>query len=324
MKVAITGLASTLARVVVPELLASGHVDAVRGFDLRHPTYPLGPRVTFTRGDVRDEQALARLVEGVDAVIHMAFVVTATHLPVREVYDINVNGSRRVFHTALAAGVPKLVYTSSVAAYGATAAAPPWIPETFPLLGRRNLRFVYARTKALAEAALAREARARPEVTWTVLRPHIIAGPVFGGVTSNLGFLTRQFATRGRTVWQVRPLNEPCYHVQLTHERDLARVILHALTHDFPGAYNVAGAPVNLSTYARDHGKRVRYIPWHAAVGFTRFLRLFSRKIHWLEAWLQGIQYRLVVSTRKLARSSFPGALQPTRAILDDLIRARQ
>ena len=66
--------------------------------------------------DVRDGDLVADLLRGSDALVHLAFIVTP-HLP-REVFEaINIEGSKNVFRAAAAAGVRRIVYCSSLAAY---------------------------------------------------------------------------------------------------------------------------------------------------------------------------------------------------------------
>src|ERR1700709_731603 len=59
---------------------------------------------------------LAPIFEGADAVVHLAWAIQPSHdEPTME--RINVHGSERVFAAVAAAGVPRLVYASSVGAY---------------------------------------------------------------------------------------------------------------------------------------------------------------------------------------------------------------
>ncbi len=72
------------------------------------------------RGDIRDEKTVARAVEGVDAVFHMAAMVSVT----RSVEDpiltdeVNVRGTLNLLKTSLEAGVKRFIYPSSTAVYG--------------------------------------------------------------------------------------------------------------------------------------------------------------------------------------------------------------
>jgi len=59
------------------------------------------------------------LFQGVDVVYHLAFMVEPPKtLSMREIDEINIEGSRRVFEGAMAGGVRKIIYASSVMAYG--------------------------------------------------------------------------------------------------------------------------------------------------------------------------------------------------------------
>jgi dihydroflavonol-4-reductase len=74
-------------------------------------------------GDLSDEAALGTGMQGVDAVIHGA-AVYEVGIPKSEheaMYKANVLGTERVLRAALAASVPKVVYISTVAAFGDTA-----------------------------------------------------------------------------------------------------------------------------------------------------------------------------------------------------------
>ncbi|HEX6391572.1 MAG TPA: NAD-dependent epimerase/dehydratase family protein, partial [Solirubrobacteraceae bacterium] len=71
-------------------------------------------RAEYLQGDILDRDAVARLVDGADVVVHLAFIIVASDATT----DINLEGSRNVFEAARDAGVQRLVYTSSVAAYG--------------------------------------------------------------------------------------------------------------------------------------------------------------------------------------------------------------
>ena len=55
------------------------------------------------------------LVAGADVVLHLAFVIIAGSAQSREV---NLTGSRNVFEAAVEARAKRLIYASSVAAYG--------------------------------------------------------------------------------------------------------------------------------------------------------------------------------------------------------------
>jgi dihydroflavonol-4-reductase len=98
---------------------------AQRGDDLRilaRRTSDLTPlegieleRVT---GDVTDRRAVRRAMKGTDRVFHVAGRTSLRDADRRTVFEVNLRGARLVFEEALAAGVERLVHTSSVGAIG--------------------------------------------------------------------------------------------------------------------------------------------------------------------------------------------------------------
>lgn len=106
------------ARIVILDNLARG--------SLANVTQALNdPRVTLVRGDIRDRDAVARAVEGMDAVIHMAALrITACAADTREAMEVMCDGTFNVVDAARSAGVKKVVAASSASIYG--------MAETFP------------------------------------------------------------------------------------------------------------------------------------------------------------------------------------------------
>lgn len=76
-----------------------------------------GLEVERRRADVRDRRAVRRALRGVDRVFHLAGT-TNLRLSREEALAVNVEGTRIVMEEALAAGVQRVIYTSSVAAVG--------------------------------------------------------------------------------------------------------------------------------------------------------------------------------------------------------------
>lgn len=123
--VLVTGASGFIAAHVVRELLSRGYRvrGSVRG-NLSEPRFePLRSlpgakeRLTLHVADLMDETAWPRLVAGCDAVLHTAspFVLDAPD-PKRDLIDTAVAGTRHVIGAAVAAEVPRVVVTSSLAA----------------------------------------------------------------------------------------------------------------------------------------------------------------------------------------------------------------
>ncbi len=79
-----------------------------------------GLKHVFLEGSVTDREAVAKAVEGVDYVFHLAALVSVPESMTKpgECVDINVHGLLNVLEASAAAGVKKLVFASSAAIYG--------------------------------------------------------------------------------------------------------------------------------------------------------------------------------------------------------------
>ena len=83
-------------------------------------------RIEFTRGDIRDANALERAMDGVEVVFHqaaMASVPRSVAMPVLT-NSINLDGTLLVLETARQCGVRRVVYAASSSAYGETKVLP--------------------------------------------------------------------------------------------------------------------------------------------------------------------------------------------------------
>ncbi len=126
-RVLVTGAAGSVARFVIPELLRHGYT--VRGFDNRECPFP---EVEAVSGDIRDLEAVASVAEGMDAVVHLA-AVPGDLLPIPELFPINVTGTSHVLEAASRCGGIRVVYTSSIQAYGFLSPVAPLSPECVPV-----------------------------------------------------------------------------------------------------------------------------------------------------------------------------------------------
>src|SRR3712207_2486141 len=86
----------------------------------------LDGRVEFIEGDVADERTCARAVDGVEVVFHVAALpsVPRSLADPWGSHDANVNATVRLLQAAHAAGVRRLVFSSSSSVYGDTPRLP--------------------------------------------------------------------------------------------------------------------------------------------------------------------------------------------------------
>jgi len=142
-------------------------VTGASGFIGRHVMDALAVRGDLALAIARpyDRTALARAIAGLDAIVHLAGVVSAVRD--RDFYDGNVDSTRIVAEAARDAGT-RLVHISSLAAAGP---APPSAPRSeddspAPIT-------VYGRSKLKGEETI----RAIDGLRWTILRPGVVYGP---------------------------------------------------------------------------------------------------------------------------------------------------
>ncbi|AQA17671.1 hypothetical protein BST95_04890 [Halioglobus japonicus] len=117
-KVLITGATGFIGNHVTRLCLERGHevrAMVMPGED-RSPLN--GFDVEFVEGNLLDPDSLQRAVQGVEKVFHLAALFAIWTKDPDLHYKINVNGTESLMRAALAAGVEKVVYTSSVAAIG--------------------------------------------------------------------------------------------------------------------------------------------------------------------------------------------------------------
>src|ERR1700754_428753 len=129
-------------------------------------------KTEYRQGDILDRDAVDALVADADIVVHLAFIIMGSR---EESARVNLAGTRNVFEATVAAQRPRrLVYTSSVAAYGYHSDNPVPITEDVPPRG--SPEHYYSEQKAACEAALSEITRGSSLEVF-VLRPCIVAGP---------------------------------------------------------------------------------------------------------------------------------------------------
>lgn len=227
MKLALTGATGYTGGRLLASLLADGYEVAAlaRAGSVRDPLRQSGARLV--EGDLASREALGRLVEGADAVIHVAAVYRTAGHPDAYYHDVNVGGTERLLEAAAAAGVRRFVHTSTVGVLGHVARPPG--DEESPLAPTD----VYQRTKAEAETLALRFHRDRG-LPVAVVRPAAIYGP---GETR----LLKLFRAIARGRYAVVGSGKPGYH--LVYIDDLVAGYRLALEHPkAPGeAFIVAG-----------------------------------------------------------------------------------
>ena len=132
------------SEIVVLDNLSRGRLDNL-------VTARARGRVTLVDGDIRDRGLLARALDGVDVLFHLAAIrITHCAEEPRLALEVLVDGTFNVLEAAVAAGVKKVVAASSASIYG--------MAERFPTSEDHhpyNNRTLYGAAKAFNEGLLA-------------------------------------------------------------------------------------------------------------------------------------------------------------------------
>ncbi|TDC83053.1 NAD-dependent epimerase/dehydratase family protein, partial [Micromonospora sp. KC606] len=183
---------------------------------------------------------LAAVFAGADAVVHLAWQIQPSH-DQRALHRTNVGGSRAVSTAVVRAGVPALVYASSVGTYAPGPKDHP-VSERWPVTGVRGSS--YSRDKAEVEAMLDSLEAEYPSLRVVRLRPGLTFQRDAGTEISRyyLGPLAPVRLLRfGRL--PVVPTNRRL-RMQAVHADDVADAYARAVLGDARGAFNVAADPV--------------------------------------------------------------------------------
>lgn len=181
-------------------------------------------------GDVLDEDAVRAACDGCDWVFHVAAVADYWQADQSRMFAVNIEGTRRVLRAARAAGVKRVVFTSSAASVGYRWDGKPANEQT-----RFNLPphyFPYGYSKLLAEQAAHYAVREhRQEVV--IVNPVVVMGP------GDLNMISGRFITEiARLSWLV-PVTSG--GIGVADVRDVARWHLAAAERGCPGERYILG-----------------------------------------------------------------------------------
>jgi UDP-glucose 4-epimerase len=281
MRVVVTGATGNVGTAVLRALDADSDVDEIVAVARRTPGRPLG-RAAFVSADVSTDR-LEPIFAGADAVVHLAWLIQ----PGRDesvTSRVNLDGSRRVFAAIAAAGVPSLVYASSVGAYS-QGPKDRLVDESWPTDGIPSS--FYSRHKAAVERDLDRLAADQPGLRIVRLRPGLIfqrsaateirrlfAGPLLPGA-----LLRSRLAPVSPAV--------PGLRFQAVHADDVADAYRRAVLSDVSGAFNIAADPVigaaELARLLNARPVRVPAAALRGAAAATFALRLQPAEPGWVD-----------------------------------------
>ena len=235
MKALLTGATGFVGSAVARRLAAAG-------YDVRALVRPSSDRrnlsglpVELFVGDLLDRASLDRAAAGCHALFHVAADYRLWVPRPREIYETNVTGSLNIIQAAAAAGIERIVYTSSVAVLGITPNGSPADEQTPSTLA--DMIGHYKRSKFLAEAQIR-------EIVRTHSLPVVIVNP-----STPVGPGDLKPTPTGRMIVDAAAGRMPAYvdtGLNFVHVDDVAEGHLLALERGRPGERYILGG-FNLS-----------------------------------------------------------------------------
>jgi nucleoside-diphosphate-sugar epimerase len=249
--VAVTGATGFLGRYLVDELLRRG--ARVVGRPLR-PCRRLRARGWARRADLAEQDRLEAGFRGADAVVSNAALLSLRRQRWADYVQTNVEGTVNVCEAAAAAGARRIVYVSSVNVYRGR--RQPVLDEDHVQYGaevRPRRLNAYSLSKALAEQAALRLARARP-LDLTILRP----GGIYGAFDGNFMPVFRAL------MWPKLTLYPAYFRLPLVYAGDVAEAVALALEKpaSIGRAYNITGEDRSAWDFARAWRQAGGRSPW--------------------------------------------------------------
>ncbi|WP_234359272.1 MULTISPECIES: NAD-dependent epimerase/dehydratase family protein [unclassified Plantactinospora] len=285
LRVVVVGATGNVGTSLVEALGRDPAVGTIVGVARRPPRWR-PPKTEWAEADIVSAD-LVEVFDGADVVVHLAWLFQPTHRPLTT-WRVNVVGGRRVFAAAARAGVPALVYASSVGAYSPGPKDRPvdesWPTDGWPIAG-------YTREKAYLERALDAFEHRHPQMRVVRLRPGFIFKRESASQQRRLftGPLLPGRLVRPGTVPLLPDL--PGLRFQALHSADAAEAYRLAVLRDVRGAFNVAAEPVVDGRLLADilRARRVRLPsgPVRAALALAWHLHLVPASPHLLDAVLR-------------------------------------
>jgi UDP-glucose 4-epimerase len=286
MRVVVIGATGNVGTAVLRALRDDDAVTEIVGAARRVPDAPPPPKTTWAQADI-SRDALEPLLRGADCVVHLAWLIQ----PSRDesvTHATNVEGSARVFAAAAAAGVPAIVYASSIGAY-APGPKDHGVDEAWPTTGVPSS--FYSRHKAATERELDRFESEHPDVRVVRLRPGLIFQRA--AATGIRRLFVGPFLPSPLVRPELVPVvpRHPRLRAQALHSDDVADAYRRAVVNpDARGAYNVAAEPpLDGDVVARLLGARAVDVParvLRAGAALSWWLRLQPSEPGWVDMGL--------------------------------------
>jgi UDP-glucose 4-epimerase len=238
MRVVVVGATGNIGTSVLRSLVGEEKVDSVLGLARRTPNLRM-PKVEWASADVTTDD-LRPHFDGADAVVLLAWLIQPSR-DLNKLWMTNVEGSLRVARAVREAGVPALLYASSIGAYS-PGPKDEAVDESWPTGGVPTA--YYSRHKAEVERRLDTFERESPDVRVVRMRQALVfkkeaatgirrlfAGPLLPGLLMRPELIN--------FVPEIEDLRS-----QVVHSYDVGEAYRLALLREVRGAFNLAAEPV--------------------------------------------------------------------------------
>ena len=282
MKVVVLGASGNAGVALLRALEAEPRVEDVVAVARRPPPEWSSSKTTWRSLDIAADP-LEPVVRGADVVVHLAWLIQ----PARDVEQcraVNVIGSRRVMAAVAEAGVPALVYASSVGAYSRGPKDRP-VDESWPTGGVPTS--FYSRHKVEVERLLDGFEIERPDVRVVRLRPGLIFQR--GAASEIRRLFAGPFLPSPLVAPRWIPVvpRHPRLRFQAVHADDVADAYRRAIVGDARGAFNIAAEPIldgqALGRLLDAHPVRVPAAALRASAAAAFHLRLTPTPPGWVD-----------------------------------------
>jgi nucleoside-diphosphate-sugar epimerase len=279
-KILITGGSGFLGINLTRYLLKENYEITI--LDVADFNYPEKRKIKFIKGDIRNTETVKKAITGQDIVVH-----TAAALPLyskKDIYTIDVDGTRNLIKEAYKQKVERFVHISSTAVYG--------VPKKHPIYEKDKLIGVgaYGKAKIQAEKECLKY---RKKMCTPILRPKSFIGPERLGVFALLYDWAKDAKNfpllgRGKNKYQLLDVEDLCHaiHLCITKNEKIANDTYNigakkfgTIKEDFQEVLNHAG-----------HGKKIKMFPARPAIIALKILE--ALKVSPLYEWVYETAYR--------------------------------
>ena len=239
MRVVVVGATGNLGTSVLRSLADEEKVESILGIARRLPGLQM-PKVEWAAADVAGDDFMPHF-EGADAVILLSWLIQPSR-DLNKLWMVNVEGSLRVARAVKEAGVPALLYASSIGAYS-PGPKDETVDESWPT-GGATISY-YARQKAEVERRLDRFESENPNVRVVRIRPGLVFKKEAATGVRRLfaGPFLPNFLMRPELINLIPQIEG--LRSQVVHSYDVGEAFrLALLNEEVRGAYNLAAEPV--------------------------------------------------------------------------------